>query len=67
MKKEVIALAILFVVCIISLYQIQESFTSPGTLVQLSTSHVPDLNDLIGMQQYVKQVRRDLIDMTGSA
>ncbi len=67
MKHVVISLFILLAVCFLSLYQIQESFTSPGTLVQLSSTHVPDYNDLVGMQQYVRQVRRDLIDMTGSA
>jgi hypothetical protein len=42
-----------------------ESFTSPGTLVQLSTSHVPDENDLWALQNYRRVVQRDLIDMTG--
>jgi hypothetical protein len=44
-----------------------ESFTSPGTLVQLSSSHVPDEEDIGNSQRYWATVRRDLIDMTGSA
>jgi hypothetical protein len=44
-----------------------EPFTSPGTLVQLSSSHVPDEEDITNAQRYWSTVRRDLIDMTGSA
>jgi hypothetical protein len=40
---------------------------SPGTLVQLQSSHVPTGEDDDEMKEYVKQVRHDLVDMTGSA
>jgi hypothetical protein len=45
----------------------REQFTSPGTMVQLATSHVPTQEDILTFQEYNRQVRRDLIDMTGSA
>lgn len=41
-------------------------FGSPGTYVQLATSHVPDENDLWEAENYRKVVNRDLIDLTGS-
>jgi hypothetical protein len=44
-----------------------EGFTSPGTMVQLATSHVPTEEDAYYMKHiYPKIVKRDLIDMTGS-
>jgi hypothetical protein len=45
----------------------REYFTSPGTMTQLATSHVPTEEDEVALRQYARQVRRDLIDMTGSA
>jgi hypothetical protein len=45
-----------------------EGYTSPGTMVQLATSHVPTAEDAYYMKYiYPQIVRRDLIDMTGSA
>ena len=66
MNHTHISLVVLIIVCLYSLYQIKESFTSPGTLVQLATSHVPDQNDIYAMRRYARQVHHDLIDMTGS-
>ncbi len=44
----------------------RESFTSPGTMVQLATSHVPTAEDYNYYRNiYPKVIRRDLIDMTG--
>ena len=44
-----------------------ESFgTSPGTLVQLTASHVPTDEDVRAFAINRAQVRKDLIDMTGS-
>ena len=40
---------------------------SNGTLIQLSTSHVPTTEDEELSEAYRKQVKQDLIDMTGSA
>jgi hypothetical protein len=52
---------------ILSMRSRTEAFgTSPGTLVQLASSHVPTEEDLYGMREYQKQVRKDLISMTGS-
>ena len=50
------------------LFRSMEGFTSPGTMVQLATSHVPTAEDAYYMNYvYPKIVRRDLIDLTGSA
>ena len=44
----------------------KEAFTSPGTMVQLASSHVPTEEDYNYYKNiYPKVVRRDLIDMTG--
>jgi len=40
---------------------------SPGTLVQLSSSHVPTEEDVDEQRDLNRQIRHDLIDMTGSA
>ena len=67
--KKILA-GILLVVLLIALTGIlahREYFTSPGTLTQLSTSHVPTEEDLDELSQYSRQVRHDLISMTGSA
>jgi len=40
---------------------------SPGTLVQLSSSHVPTGEDVDEQRALNRQIRHDLIDMTGSA
>ena len=46
----------------------QEAFgMSPGTLVQLSSSHVPTEEDVEEQRAQNRQIRHDLIDMTGSA
>ena len=41
--------------------------TSPGTLVQLSSSHVPTQEDAAEEREARRQIARDLIAMTGSA
>ncbi len=38
-----------------------------GELVQLASSHVPTAEDVKMMQEEQEQIRRDLINMTGSA
>ena len=44
----------------------KDGFTSPGTMVQLATSHVPTAEDFNYYKNiYPKVVRRDLTDMTG--
>jgi len=37
-----------------------------GAMVQLQTSHVPTASDFTAFEEEQRQVRRDLIDMTGS-
>jgi hypothetical protein len=40
--------------------------TSPGTLVQLASSHVPTESDLTEAKIEQAQVRKDIYDMTES-
>ncbi|NDB82924.1 MAG: hypothetical protein EB127_09325 [Alphaproteobacteria bacterium] len=41
--------------------------TSPGTMVQLATSHVPTEEDEYwALKGYAQQVNHDLVDMTGA-
>lgn len=41
--------------------------TSPGTMVQLASSHVPTEEDEeYALKGYAQQVNHDLIDMTGA-
>ena len=37
-----------------------------GEMVQLATSHVPTAEDVMAMQEEQEQVKRDLINLTGS-
>ena len=69
MKNRTILIVSVFILLLVTISYIMrlESFTSPGTLVQLSSSHVPDEEDIGNSQRYWTTVRRDLIDMTGSA
>lgn len=60
----VVGLAV--VVSIAYFFLKKEGFTSPGTMVQLSSSHVPTREDMYFYQNiYPKQVRREVTDMTG--
>jgi hypothetical protein len=43
----------------------KESFDNSGALMQLASSHVPTEEDVGEMRQYRRQVRHDLVDMTG--
>jgi hypothetical protein len=59
--------------CIVAIFIIvwvasrkKSGFTSPGTMVQLATSHVPTQEDVDYYRNiYPKMVRRDLTDLTG--
>ena len=59
-------LILLFIVAILFFFLQKEAFTSPGTMVQLATSHVPTQED-VDYYKYVypRMVRHDLTDMTG--
>lgn len=62
------SLTIVFLVILLagSLFATSQGFTSPGTMVQLASSHVPTAEDYNYYKNiYPKVVRRDLIDMTG--
>lgn len=49
-----------------TLFATRDRFTSPGTMVQLATSHVPTQEDVDYYKNvYPKMVRRDITDMTG--
>lgn len=52
---------------IISQLKIKEGFwfTSPGTLVQLQTSHVPTTDDVVEMYKERERIVRDIYAMTG--
>lgn len=60
--------SLLFVIglLLVCLFMRKDGFTSPGTMVQLATSHVPTQED-VDYYKYVypKMVRHDLADMTG--
>jgi hypothetical protein len=64
--KAWLLLVFVSVIVIGVLFRTQERFTSPGTMVQLATSHVPTQEDVDYYRKiYPKMVRHDLIDLTG--
>jgi hypothetical protein len=66
LKLKTIIIISLIACALLSL-PLYESFgTSPGTMVQLQTSHVPTQEDYEFYQHtYPRIVRKDLIEMTG--
>jgi hypothetical protein len=68
MKIIIAALVLLFIALVLT--RTTEGFfgaTSPGTMVQLRTSHVPTEEDAYYFKYiYPQVVNRDLIRMTGS-
>jgi hypothetical protein len=60
-----VSIALLILVAVFFMRN-RDAFTSPGTMVQLASSHVPTQED-VDFYKYVypKQVRHDLIDLTG--
>ena len=73
-KTTVVILITAFVIALFvaqNLFEVlvlQESFgaTSPGTLVQLASSHVPTAEDEEDWRNEQRQIRRELINLTGS-
>lgn len=51
----------------IKIHNIEQFGTSPGTMVQLATSHVPTEEDLDDAIINRELVRRDIYDITGSS
>ncbi len=39
--------------------------TQGGTMVQLRTSHVPTMNDFLEWEKEQKQIKKEIISMTG--
>ena len=67
MKTIIIALILLFIGLVLSRKIEGFGSTSPGTMVQLKTSHVPTEEDAYFYKYvYPQIVNRDLIRMTGS-
>jgi hypothetical protein len=67
MKTIIIALILLFIGLVLSRNIEGFGSTSPGTMVQLKTSHVPTEEDVYFYKYiYPQIVNRDLIRMTGS-
>ncbi len=66
-----VSFALLFVASAVVVYlvpQLKEMFGAQGgEMVQLAAGHVPTAEDVQEMEEERRQVRRDLIDMTGSA
>lgn len=63
------ALLIIFVILVLAIFKRYDGFfgTSPGTMVQLRTSHVPTEQDMYYWKNiYPKIVRREVYNMTES-
>lgn len=60
-------ITVLFIVFLLSiLYLRSEGFTSPGTMVQLASSHVPTEEDYYYNRfMYPQIVRKEITNMTG--
>lgn len=69
-KIFILLVIIVYYLCrnlIIFFYKEGFAATSPGTMVQLSTSHVPTEEDLYYWRHvYPKQVKREIYNMTES-
>ncbi len=68
MKLNVMGLALLVLASavLLGIFGILEGFGSPGTYVQLATSHVPTQRDEYYYSTvYPKLVRKEITDMTG--
>lgn len=71
MKVANITVLLIIIVCLSAIFYMQnkEGFGySMGTMIQLSTSHVPNSVEEMEeeQEQYVQMVNRDLVNMTGS-
>jgi len=71
-KNNKLFIAIILIIIIVTIYYATNSkeyfgATSPGTLVQLESSHVPTERDLFYyINVYPKVVRKEITNMTGS-
>ena len=63
-----LVLSVLFKAFMATRRRLLEAFGySEGTMVQLSTSHVPTMEDAADLIAQKRQIQQDLVDMTGSA
>jgi hypothetical protein len=67
MRTRYLVASIVAIIVIVWVASTRKSgFTSPGTMVQLASSHVPTQEDVDYYRNiYPKMVRHDLADMTG--
>ena len=66
-KGTNVLIGLVVILAVVFLFMRRDGFTSPGTMVQLATSHVPTAEDYYYYKNiYPKVVRRDITDMTGS-
>lgn len=66
MYSKVSLFLLLVLILMLGSFLVREGFTSPGTMVQLASSHVPTAEDYSYYKNiYPKMVRRDIADMTG--
>lgn len=66
--KWCLGLVVLLVIAVLALFNVQENFgMSPGTMVQLQTSHVPTEEDAY-YQRYIypRLVKKEIYNMTES-
>jgi hypothetical protein len=61
-----LAIVVLSAAVLLSLFGIIEGFGSPGTYVQLATSHVPTSKDAYYYNSvYPREIRKEIGEMTG--
>lgn len=71
LSKNVIGLVVLCMLTLIFIGRwvmpsLKEYFTSPGTMVQLASTHVPTADDVYyDTHVYPRVVRREIAEMTG--
>ncbi len=66
-KSANVFIGLLVLVAVAFMFMRRDGFTSPGTMVQLATSHVPTAEDYYYYKNiYPKIVRHYITDMTGS-
>lgn len=67
LSKNVIGLVVLCAAIVVGMMlPLREYFTSPGTMVQLASTHVPTADDVYyDTHLYPRVVRREIAEMTG--
>jgi hypothetical protein len=67
LSKNVIGLVVLCAAIVVGMMlPLREYFTSPGTMVQLASTHVPTADDIYyDTHVYPGVVRREIAEMTG--